>query len=259
MRYTNPISKTFKFQKAWFFLQENIQHVMVSNIRRTGSASVYSVLDQRMRRGRVMVDDVWIGYPSSMSSIRPRTLWHGDVGYIFPTWGSHVALNVQTGKKTGTWSTIGTSSRPATTVDFYSAWLKHSNISVPVSYTIVPGLSYKQFEAIRATTLLQSVANTNSVSAVYQEKHRIAMVVFWSTTGGSVTFSPGAGQASITLSANRNIAMIYRIGTRETTVSDPSQKLTSVDVTFRQGSTNRKLTIALPTGGRAGRSVTKTL
>jgi len=47
MRYYNPFTHSLKWQKAWFFLENDIQFVMVNNLSSNNSAPLYSVLDQR--------------------------------------------------------------------------------------------------------------------------------------------------------------------------------------------------------------------
>ncbi|THH13551.1 hypothetical protein EW146_g6685 [Bondarzewia mesenterica] len=56
MRYTNPYTDALSWQKAWFFLADDVQHVMVSNLMSTSDAPVYSVLDQRLHVGPVFVN-----------------------------------------------------------------------------------------------------------------------------------------------------------------------------------------------------------
>ncbi|KAG5649681.1 hypothetical protein H0H81_002522 [Sphagnurus paluster] len=76
MKYTNPLTKALKWQKAWFFLDDDVQHVMVSGISSTTSAPVYSVLDQRRQVGSVFTDTATVG------KTKMQTVWHGDVGYL---------------------------------------------------------------------------------------------------------------------------------------------------------------------------------
>ncbi|KAJ6552996.1 galactose mutarotase-like domain-containing protein [Mycena capillaripes] len=65
MRYTNPLTKSFHFQKSWFFLDEDVQVVLVSNISSASNASVISVLDQKLHDGQVMVDGNAVTTPSA--------------------------------------------------------------------------------------------------------------------------------------------------------------------------------------------------
>ena len=260
MRFTHPISKSFKYQKAWFFF-EGVQFVTITKITRTnGNAPIYSVLDQRRRRGRVMLDNVELPYPTTETNVKKTSLWHGDVGYVFNTLGLKQGLTLSTGKKTGAWSAIGTSTQPPTEVDFFTAYIQHTNISHPLSYTVFPGVSYDQFLDRRANLVLQNIKNDNSVAAVYHPTHKIAMFIFWDVAGGTATWTPPGSTSSFTLTSNANSAVIYRVDAKELTVSDPSQtrERTSITVTVRQGSTTRTVPIALPTGGSLGRSATVT-
>ena len=178
MKFTSPIDRALKFQKAVFFFEDDVQHVMVSRISRTGSAPVYSVLDQRRRKGRVMVDDVQIAYPSTINSAKRTTLWHADVGYVFSGLGNNYGLSIRTGKKTGSWAAIGTSTQPPTEVDFFTAWIQHKNLTAPLVYSIYPAVTYNQFLTKRTSVVLSTIKNDNSVSAVFHPGRKTAMFVF---------------------------------------------------------------------------------
>jgi len=40
MRYTNPITGALSWNKAWFFLEDDVQHVMVANVSSSSNAEV---------------------------------------------------------------------------------------------------------------------------------------------------------------------------------------------------------------------------
>ena len=265
MRYTNPITGSLHWQKAWFFL-DDMQHIMISGLNSSTSAPVYSVLDQRLRTGSVIVDGV---QTNSTEDSQVHTLWHGDVGYIFPNLNNSAVISISVGEKNGSWSAIGTSSQPPTTIDLFTAHIEHKSTSTPVSYTTFPGTSYDTFLTKSSRLRLQSVQNDESISAVFDEKKKTAMVVFWNAAGGSVTFDPAPAFAPITITADGNIALIYRLGTGEVTVSDPSQSLTSTRVTLELGpgikppkwraGLKKTLNFDHPSGGEAGSSVGQTV
>ncbi|KAG5637191.1 hypothetical protein H0H81_005448 [Sphagnurus paluster] len=255
MKYTNPLTQMLSWQKAWFFLDNDVQHVMISNIKSTTTAPVYSVLDQRRQSGSVYTGTARVGETDM------QTIWHGEVGYLVPA-SVNVSTNVTT--ETGVWSTIGTSSSPPTTVNLFTAKIDHVSLSTPVSYTAFPGTDQSTFQSKTEQLRLESVSNTADVSAVFDGAHNTAMVVFWDVSGGSVTFT----QPPFTLSANGNAAIIYNVGNGEITVSDPSQTLTSVKVTVGGPLSSlpiignlltKTLTFNLPQGGLAGQSVTQRL
>jgi len=266
MRYTNPITGSLHWQKAWFFLSGDVQHTMISGLSSTTSAPVYSVLDQRLHTGLVFVDGV---QTNSTEDAQVQTLWHGDVGYFFPDSNNSVVISVSVGEKNGSWSAIGTSSQPPTTIDLFTARIEHKSTSTPVSYTTFPGTSYDTFLIKSIEQRLQPVQNDESISAIYDERNKTAMVVFWDAAGGSVTFDLSPANAPITITADGNIALLYRLETGEVTVSDPSQSLTRTQVTLtlgpgmkppRWGAGNSKtLNFDHPSGGGAGSSVGQTI
>lgn len=263
MRFTNPTLNGFSWQKAWFFLEDNIQHVMISNISSTSGAPVYTVLDQRLRKGQVVSGECIQGTQGV------ETLWHADVGYVFPDLGDNANLVVKVGRKTGNWSNIGTSSWPPNTVNLFTAWIEHTNVLAPISYTVFPGASLHHFNQRSEKLRLENIQNDSSVSALFDHSSQMLMIVFWESTGGNVTFTPKTSCAPITVSSMTSLTTIYRLETGEVTVSDPSQTMAnaSVSISLGQGlkprhwgtGRNKTLSFQLPTDGRIGSSVTQTL
>lgn len=266
MRFTNPLTRSLHWQKAWFFLENDIQHVMISNISSSTNATIFTVLDQRRHAGTVILNDEKSG---SSINANAETLWHGNVGYVFPDFNGTASVSVQVGEKIGNWSTIGTSTQPPATVDLFAAWIEHNDISVPISYTVLPGTTQKAFPKKAQKLALQEIQNDNAISAIYDKNNKIAMLVFWEANGGSVTFCPGKNLAPITVLVTGNIALIYRLHTGEITVSDPSQSLITVQVSLTLGVGQKPrhwgagliktLVFQLPTDGLVGSSVTQTI
>ncbi|KAG5716027.1 Chondroitinase-AC, partial [Termitomyces sp. T112] len=120
MRYETPTTKTLNWRKTWFFLEDDVQFVMVAKITSSTSAPVFSVLDQRRRSGDVFVNGVTVGSGNFTSAL---SLWHGGVGYTFNTSNPSTSLSLQLGNRTGSWESIGTATDPPTTVDLFAAWL----------------------------------------------------------------------------------------------------------------------------------------
>jgi hypothetical protein len=252
MRYTNPFTRALHWQKAWFFLDDNVQHIMISALSSTSGAPVLSVLDQRRLSGPVFVDGT-----EQQSSRHPaaQSLWHGGVGYQFPETGAPVS--VQIGQKTGDWSNIGTSTQPPTTVDLFSAWITHESPDQPTSYTTFPGTTADSFATKKRELRLRTIQNDAHVSAVFDEAHNTFMAVFWDARGGSVVLPAGDMLDPVKIATNGHAAVIYHLQAGNITVSDPSQHLSSVKVAITKQGATRILTFALPRGGLAGSSVTK--
>lgn len=272
MRYTNPFTNALKWQKAWFFLDNDVQQVMVSDIKATTNNSVYTVLDQKRHNGAILVDGFDVRDCADLQGV--QTLWHDSIGYVFGTEDNpNLRLSVKAGPRSGDWGSIGISEAGISTVDLFAAWIDHGPAGARMtsaSYTIFPAVDLSMFQHKRASTKLRTLRNDASVSALYDDTHRVLMAVFWDEDGGSIQFSISPSDAPMTVSTNANLVIIYRRDEQTITVADPSQTLTSVEVSFLAGSRGRRpaflasalskeVVIALPNGGSAGSSVTQVL
>ncbi|RDB29606.1 Chondroitinase-AC [Hypsizygus marmoreus] len=266
MRYRNPSTGSLQWQKVWFFLDDDVQHVMIANISSTTAAPVYSVLDQRRHTGPIFIDGLIKG-SGNYSGI--RSLWHGDVGYVFPA-DSGYTTSLQIGEKSGTWATIGTSTQPPATVDLFAAWIQHTSLSKPISYTVLPGTDQQTFLRRSRNVPLQSVQNDAHISTIFDVVHGTIMSVFWDTNGGSTALASAGSTVPITITASGNICLIFKLYSGEIIISDPSQTLSSVQIMFTIGrgraprwwgmkAITKTITVGLPQGGLAGNSVTQTL
>ncbi|KAJ7293615.1 polysaccharide lyase family 8 protein [Mycena rebaudengoi] len=245
MRYSNPLTHDLSFQKAWFFLDDDVQLVMVANISSASNATVVSVLDQKRHAGIVRVDGL-------AKTIQPLIKEHGLPAQSL--WHDNLA------KKTGNWTSIGTSTQPPQTVDIFTAWIQHNSRKASLAYTIFPGTDYDAFvqKSVRSQKQIQVVQNDGLVSAAFDHGDLTFMAVFWAVGGGSVSVSANS-PAGFTLSTTGAIALIYEQGV--VTVSDPSQLLTTVSVTLTRGAggSNKTLVFTLPSGDLAGSSVSQTV
>lgn len=264
MRYTNPLTKSLHWQKAWFFLADDVQHVMIANISSTTNVPVYTVLDQRRHAGTILVDGV---ERSTSGHSNFKSLWHGGVGYTFSDPSDAFSLSLEVGQKTGNWSAIGTSTQPPPTIDLFTAWIQHNSLDSAVSYSVFPGTSSRTFVQKSHRLQLQYIRNDAHASAIFHEDDETFMAVFWDAAGGSVDFLPSPKTARITITVNGNAGMIYRLRTGEITVSDPSQSLVEMIVTLKLGpgrkpphwgkGHSKRLIYALPDGGLAGSGITQ--
>ncbi|KAF8638137.1 hypothetical protein AX16_010567 [Volvariella volvacea WC 439] len=267
MRYNNPVTRSLRWQKAWFFLDEDVEHVLVANITSTNtSAPLYSVLDQRRLSGSIQVDNQVISQTTTRTQF--RSLWHSNVGYTFEnanTTSSGLSLNVQFGPRQGNWQAIGTSGAPPFTMDIFAARVQHTNRAAPLAYTVYPAVTPEQFSQKSGQARIRTLRNDGDISAVYDERNQVFMAVFWRPAGGNLTFKPASDIADVTVTADKALAVIYNVRTGDVSASDPGQSSQTARVTLRLGSgnrppvwgsaTTRTLDFALPRGGLAGDSV----
>ncbi|KAF8484382.1 chondroitin AC/alginate lyase [Gautieria morchelliformis] len=266
MRYTNPLTKALSFQKAWFYFENDVQHVMVSILNSTSTAPVFSVLDQRKSDGLIYVDSLPV---STGNFSQAHTLFHASTGYVFsPSSSSPLTtpVSITTGNRTGSWSAIGTSQQPPATADLFTAWIPHdpANLANPVAYTVLPGRTLTQFQDEAFTDPLQTLSADTRVSAV-QDSNGTTMAAFWQPDGGTVSVpsSSSAGTPAVDIASNSSLLMILDQRTWTVTVSDPTQLLVEAQMTFdvhgalpsRWGNTaNKSVNVVFPVSPMAGSS-----
>jgi hypothetical protein len=261
MRYLNPYTQALSWQKAWFFLDDDTQYVMIANLTSRSSAPVYSVLDQRRHSGPIYVDNEGFDTPGNETFDRAvSSLWHGGVGYYFDAGSTVLSLSV--GERTGAWSAIGTSTQPPETVDLFAAWIEHQDLTQPISYTIFPGTTFDSFRTKRAYRTIIPLQNDAYISAILDVDYNTISAVFWGASGGTLFIDNGPfsyGPASVTVTVSGAVALMLNLDTGTFTVSDPSQTLTTVGVLVEGiKETPLACTVNLPPGpgGLAGSSVT---
>jgi hypothetical protein len=262
MRYLNPLTKAFSWQKAWFFLDDDTQYVMIANLFSHTNAPVYSVLDQRRHSGAIFVDNYPFNTPGNQTfDGGVESLWHGGVGYVFGP--GPMTLSVSVGERTGAWSAIGTSTQPPETVDLFAAWIEHQDLTQPVSYAIFPGTTFDCFQSKSKSRNIAPLQNDAHVSAIFDEDYATVSAVFWDASGGTLPLQNvplGYGPACITVSGS--VVLILNLKTGTLTVADPSQTLNSVEIQVT-GLTGipwiRTVNLPLGSGGLAGSSVTQYL
>lgn len=266
MRYGTPTTRTLDWRKTWFFLDNDVQFVMLARIISTTTAPVFSVLDQRKRAGDVYVNGA---VASSGNYTTAASLWHGGVGYTFNTTNPGTSLSLGLGSRTGSWQDIGTATDPPATVDIFSAWLNHNDVAASMSYAVYPGTTLSSFQQKSQASQLQAIRNDGSISALLDIPHKTAMLVYWVEAGGSVTVPSTTGNAPVTVKSTGFANVIVKLDTWVVTVAEPSQTLTSLTLNFTLGSGSiptgwgtarfKVLSVNLPAGGQAGSSTTRSL
>ena len=304
MRYTNPVTRSTTFQKAWFFLDDDIQIVMLSDVASNSSSPIISVLDQKKHVGPYYVDGDKVKHSAKRDgpTVRhPRshgyghhhhvfrttfsalpttnvthhsdiqTLWHANVGYSFDLC-SPVDVSVQTGNKTGNWTTLGISTQPPSNVDMFAAWIDQPKGQTSLAYRIFPATDQRGFQqkVLQSRINHRVLVNDKTASAILDVQDDTAFIIFWDADGGSVTVPGSPGFAAVTVSSDINSAIIYHRSKGEVVVSDPSQTASTLVLDLNTGTVGRRppgfgagsrrtLVLALPSGGLAGSSVSQSL
>ncbi|KAG9018581.1 hypothetical protein FRB90_011303 [Tulasnella sp. 427] len=261
MDYKNPYTGTLAYRKAWFFLPNDVQHVIVSNIQKTSAADVYHVLDQKRTNGAIYLDGkVASGYSTSTA----KSLWHDSVGYTFDG-ANATTVQVATDDRTGNWAVIGTSWAGSSDVNVFQAWLKHdpARLSTPISYTVYPDTASAKIFSDKVKQYAVTTVYGTNVSAAMDKAQSVFMAVFWQASS-TVTAKFSAG--SVTVQSNQGVVVILDLKNWTVAVSDPTQTLANVVLTLKTTgiakpkctalTTGKKVTVNFPQGADLGKTVT---
>ncbi|KAH8823240.1 polysaccharide lyase family 8 protein [Flagelloscypha sp. PMI_526] len=244
MSFTNPVTKSLSWNKAWFFLEDDVQFVLVSNISSTTANPVYSVLDQKRQKGAVMQVPAGSG-----NGIRT---WHNGVGYSVPLSGD-LEFGYKTVSRQGDWSAIGTSTVPGTNVDMFTATVKHKKLTSALGYALFPGTDFSTFQSKSSSRTITVLSATSVVSAIYDKTKSTVFFAFWNA--GTLTVDALEPGQKFTMTTSAAIVGFVKVKTGAVTLSDPTQKQTNAKIVVN----GKSATVALPGGRDAGKSVSLTL
>nr|GAT56907.1 polysaccharide lyase family 8 protein [Mycena chlorophos] len=267
MRYENPTTHALNWRKAYIFLPDDIMYVMIPVITSTTTAPVFSVLDQRVQDGDVYVNGV---AATTGNFTGASSLWHAGTGYTFNTSNPATSLSLELQQKTGDWQAIGTSTAAPNTVDMFTAWIAHNDITKPATYAMYPAISESDFatKAAAESTNYKVIRSDDDITALLDIPHNTIYVGFWTTAGSTLTVpAQKSGGASIQIKANANSALILHMDTWTVWVSDPTQTInatTPLVLTFTLlsgtapagwgSAKSRVVNVTLPQGGQGGMS-----
>ena len=253
-------------RKAWFFFDD--EYVCLgAGIRAARGGTIITTVNQCFLKGDVTAGD---GQTTQTLERGTHTLgdarWvhHDGVACILPAGGD---VRVSNREQTGSWSLINRSA-PATklTHDVFTLWLVHApepQGGARYAYIVAPGLSARQAAAAATAPPVEVLSNTPQLQAVRRRKGPSHVQAAF--------YEPGvlkAGEAAIAV--DRPCLLLLRETDKGLVlaVADPTQKRRRVQLTLPgafagegcqvdAGRNETRLTLPLPQGPEAGRSVVR--
>ncbi|SFC35700.1 chondroitin AC lyase [Parapedobacter composti] len=239
-------------RKSWFFFDDEIVCVG-AGITAAEAQPVMTTLNQSLLYG-----PVWV---KGKRETREREQWlqgpawvnHDSIGYIILD-GSRIWL--RQGRSTGTWRSIthqaSATDEPVTQQTFTLA-IDHGvkPRDATYAYMVLPAITAAETRAYLRQQPVQVISNSKKLQAVSHNKSGIHFAVFYEP--GEVTFSNG-----IQLAAHQPALFMLKsstTGIARIAVADPTCKRKSVTFRLRLPSGEDTITVNLPTGQRAGKSV----
>jgi chondroitin AC lyase len=235
-----------------------------SGIRSMENFPVATTVNQCYLQGDVIAKEKAEKAIPAESSLSFHPLWilHGQTGYFFPDGGN---LRLETKTAPGSWNQVALMYKPETiSAGIFKLWFDHAQnpVHAKYAYILVPGATRERLQRMESKPAFTIPKNDTTVQAVVSSDKSI---------GGAIFYEAGKIDLSGMIEVDSPcVLMVKRSGMMtDLSVSDPTHQLKQIQLTLSgiyefEGSTStfkkeKKrtiVTIILPKGGEAGKTVT---
>ncbi|MCL4481219.1 MAG: polysaccharide lyase 8 family protein [Bacteroidetes bacterium] len=253
-------------QKAWFIFNDLIV-CLGAGITSESEFPVTTSVNQSFLKGAVTVKakaEQTVAAESA-ETLHPKWILHDQTGYYFPVGGN---LRLETKTVTGSWNHVASMYKDEPIrAQIFKLWFEHGvhPNGQTYAYCLVPQATRAGMEKLEANPSFRIVQNESKLQAVVSSDQK------W---GGMVFYQAGKSALMGGIEAAQPCAVIVKKekGGLSVSVSDPTQKLTQLQLTLKGGYQTENpavtvtssqgssiLTIRLPKGEEAGKTVTVNL
>jgi chondroitin AC lyase len=254
--------------KSWFFSSDQIV-CLGAGIRTAADREVATTLNQCLLKGDVVTAaggrTATLAAGNRQRLEHPAWVHHDGVGYVFL---SPATVSVSNREQSGTWkSVVNYLSEAAVTKPVFSLGIEHGRRPTAGSYAylILPGATTERLTSLAQHPDIRVLSNTPALQAIQDEPLHLTQAAFHRS--GELPMGDG-----VRLGVDAACLLMVRQEEKrwELTVSDPAQSAGSVGVMLSGRFTGEgcqydaatgksAVRMALPAGGEAGKSVTRTL
>lgn len=260
MQYLNPMTGSLQWEKTFYFFPGYYAVQIGPIVSSSADVPIITTLDQSNLKSDVYVNGELYNNNATTNmqpSKQQQSLWHNKI--LYTILDPNITMKVDTSShSTNNWTTIGISQGFATQ-KIFTATLNHpsttnnNTTSSPVTYIAQLGVDTKSNTNIGSLVqfIHQDDDTLGKVRGAYNVKDETIALAFW--TAGNYT----SEQWKLSVKTDQPILTFL---TKEKddkymlTVSDPTQLLTTVNITVNQKET-RQFSINLPQYPMAGSSV----
>ncbi|MEU8570885.1 polysaccharide lyase 8 family protein [Streptomyces pathocidini] len=216
---------TLNARKSWFCLDDCVV-ALGAGITSTDGRYINTVIENRKTTAALTVDGVVQPATAGWSAAFDQARWahvEGVAGYAFP---GGMKIGAYRTNETGSWSEVNSGGTTAVSTRQY-VLLQRDHGTNPVgagyAYILLPGFTAAQTAARSAAPTVTVLSNTADVQAIGHSGLGITMANFFAPgTAGPITVAQNAA----------SVVMREQGGTLTVGVSDPTQALTTIDVTI---------------------------
>lgn len=256
--------ETVTAKKAWFCFRNGIV-CLGAGIASAAPEHAFTDINQCLLHGPAMIlaQGNWRA-AAARQNLPPATqaVCHDHIGYLFLTPADSV---LTCGPQTGAWSDLRKEgvSPAKVTKDVFNLWIDHGPHpqNASYAYAVLPDIDQAVLAKAATTPPWRVLANSPQLQAVASPADGLVQAVF---------YEPGSLEKNIApaIATNSPCVLLVRAqpgGALDLTVSDPTQKLSSLTLTVdghfsgpncRANDNTTEVTVALPSAGLAGSSVT---
>ncbi|UZD23622.1 polysaccharide lyase beta-sandwich domain-containing protein [Algoriphagus halophytocola] len=243
--------------KSWFFFEDKIICIG-AGIEADREENIVTTVNQSLLKGEVEIaeKESFEIFPQGAESNLKKVSYvlHDQIGYYFP---ENSNLMLSTKNQASSWSEINAnSSKKTINQDVFKLWINHkvNPKNDSYAYVILPGVENREALLSKNPSTIKILSNTSKVQAVEDEKNGLVGFVFYDKGAFE------SGDLRISSSAPA-VVLIQKQDTHlKISLAEPTQKLTGkVSLSINSKGNNQTIDFDLPTGNKAGSTVSKTI
>lgn len=222
-------------KKAWFFFDKEVV-CLGAGIHSFAKEAITTTVNQAWKKGEIK---------TFAKGNTVQWVWHDSIGYCFPKGGN---VRLTHNEQRGSWNSINANrSKNEIKGQVFKLWINHGvdPANETYAYIVKPGISEKEMMDNKVLPI-SIIQNTPSMQAVEHTDLQMVQVVFYQA--GSLV------QPGYTITVNQPCVLLMKdIRTQNpvVSVSDPTQKLTDIQVSFNTLSTS----LTFPQGVHKGATI----
>ena len=238
-------------KKSWFIFDNEVVCLGNGITGVTNVNKIFSTIEQRRLKGKVLVDGKEFGLKSNYPISNPKTIYHDSTLYIFPK-SQNVFLSSE--ERTNNWFSISNiESKDMITDTVFNLWYDHGRMPVNENYCYitVPYINPDDIDNYTDKMPIRIVQATHNAHVVTNTTDSLTGVVFF--TKGTVSID---SSLDLQVSAPCIMMIDQRKEPISLIISDPNQNQSSITVTLKHKKFDSEvINITLPSGNYKGNSV----
>jgi chondroitin AC lyase len=263
-----PSPDTLRARKAWFFFDDEVVCLGAGiSVSGEGRDPAVTTLNQCLLNGPIAAADGSGGCDelASGNHVLQDAAWvhHDGIAYVFY---DPQTVHIDAAPRTGSWDLIATQASDApVTKDVFTVWVDHGPHprAETYAYVAVPGVESGDVQAYADSLPVQVLANTPQVQAVQHLENSLTLAAF---------YEPGVLALPDGLTIGVDTACLVLLHTDDSgctlTFSNPRNEPVTIGVEINGSfggpsvettETGSRVTVSLPNGWDAGKSVTVAL